>query len=193
VQKALYCIEELGLPYQRIDAGRGYGIVDTPEYKAMNPNSLVPTLEDGDFVLWESNVIVRYLCALHSDGDLWPRDPKVRAAADRWMDWQQTAIIPAIGAAFHGLVRSPGSRAPQDIDESREKSDALFLILDAHLAGRKWLEGEHFSMAECAIAPAVHRWLNMPLQRSDIPHVKRWYDVVMARPAAQRVLSLPIT
>ena len=183
VQKALYCIEELGLPYERIDAGRGYGVVDTDEYRAMNPNSLVPTLQDGDFVLWESN----------SDGDLWPRDLCVRAAADRWMDWQQTSITPAISTAFHGLVRTPGSRTPQDIDESAAKTDALFLILDAHLAGRTWLEGERFSMAECVIAPAVHRWLNMPVQHSDIPHVRRWYDAIMSRPAAQRVMTLPIT
>jgi glutathione S-transferase len=193
VQKALYCIEELGLPYERIDAGRGYGVVDTPEYKAMNPNSLVPTLEDGDFVLWESNAIVRYLCARHSDGDLWPSDLRVRAAADRWMDWQQTAIHSAIGVAFHGLVRTPGSRTPHDIDESSAKTDALFLILDDHLAGRAWLEGERFSMAECVIAPAVHRWLHMPVHHSDIPHVQRWYKAIMSRSAAQRVLTLPIT
>jgi glutathione S-transferase len=193
VQKALYCIEELGLAYERIDAGRGYGVVDTAEYKAMNPNSLVPTLQDGDFILWESNVIVRYLCARHPDGDLWPRHLHVRAAADRWMDWQQTAITPAIGTAFHGLVRTPGSRPPQDIDKSAAKTDALFLILDAHLAGRMWLEGERFSMAECVMAPAVHRWLNMPVQHSDIPHVRRWYEAIMSRPAAERVLTLPIT
>src|SRR3954452_13971495 len=110
VQKALYCIEELGLTYARIDAGRGYGVDDTAEYKAMNPNSLVPTLEDGDFGLWESNVIVRYLCARHSDGNIWPRGLRVRAGADRWMDWQETAITSAIGTAFPGLVRTPGSR-----------------------------------------------------------------------------------
>ena len=137
VQKALWCIEELGLAYERIDAGRGYGVTDTPEYRRMNPNGLVPTIEDDGFVLWESNAIVRYLCSKHSAGELCPADPKVRADTDRWMDWQATAFTPAFGPIFHGLVRTPGSRTREEIDAAIAASEGFAAILDAQLAARR--------------------------------------------------------
>ena len=99
VQKVLWCLEELGLPYRRIDAGREFGVVDTPEYRRLNPNALVPTIEEDGFVLWESNAIVRYLAAKHAGGDFWPADPRTRADADRWIDWQATTFTPACFAA----------------------------------------------------------------------------------------------
>src|SRR3954463_1827067 len=91
VQKVMICVDELGLDFERVDAGMNFGIVQTPEYKAMNPNSVVPTIEDDGFVLWESNVIVRYLCGKHSIGRLWPTEVHARAEVERWMDWQQTS------------------------------------------------------------------------------------------------------
>src|SRR5450631_4370637 len=92
VQKVLWTCEELALPYKRIEAGMEYGVVSTPEYKKLNPNAMVPTIDDDGFVLWESNAIVRYLAAKYGAGSLWPADPKIRASADRWMDWQQTTL-----------------------------------------------------------------------------------------------------
>jgi glutathione S-transferase len=96
VQKVVWCADELGLPYERTEAGGSFGVVGTPEYLAMNPNGLVPVIDDGGFVLWESNAIVRYLAARHGDGWLWPTDLQLRAEADRWMDWQNFTFWPAM-------------------------------------------------------------------------------------------------
>lgn len=193
VQKALWCLHEIGQPFERIDAGREFGVNDTAGYRAMNPNGLVPTLRDGDFVLWESNAIVRYLAMKFSPGALAPADPQVFADADRWMDWQQTTFNPAVGPAFHGLVRSPGSRGPEEVEQSRVQSEAAMAILDAHLAHRAFLAGDAISMAEGVIGATVHRWLNMPIERKTHSAVEDWYARLMHRPAAQRTFLLPIT
>jgi glutathione S-transferase len=192
VQKAMFCIEEIGLQCERVDAGLHFGVNSTPDYLAMNPNGLVPTLRDGDLTLWESNVIVRYLAAKHSAGVLWPEDPGARATADRWMDWQQTSLWPAMHPVFHGLVRSPGSRTPTDIEAGIARADALFGMLDAHLAARGALACGRFTMADCVIGPAVHRWLAMPVPRTPRPTLEGWYAALMQRPAAVRNLILPL-
>jgi glutathione S-transferase len=114
VQKALLALEEAGVAYERRDAGLSFGVVNTPEYRSMNPNGLVPTIEDGGFVLWESNSIVRYVCSRYAPGRLWPTDPQARAAAERWMDWQLTTLLDPLNALFRPLVRgmaSPGAEA----------------------------------------------------------------------------------
>ena len=193
VQKALWCLLEIGQPFERIDAGREFGINGTPDYRAMNPNGLVPTLRDGDFVLWESNAIVRYLSTKFSRDALASTDPHVFADADRWMDWQQTVLNPALGPAFHGLVRSPGSRPQTEIDASLAATEAAMTILDAHLDGREFLAGDDFSMAEGVVGATVHRWLAMPVARHPRPAIERWYAALMARPAARRAFILPIT
>jgi len=194
VQKVLFCAEELGLAYKRVDAGRGFGVNDTPEYLAMNPNGLIPVISDGGFVLWESNAIVRYLCAKHSDGMLWPHDLKARAEADRWMDWQQTTLGPAMNAAFIGSVRTPAEeRDAAAIESSCASTEALMSILDVHLGRHKWLVGHAFSMAEIAVGAAIHRWLNIPVQRKSRPHIAEWYKTVMQHLGARKILALPIT
>ncbi len=194
VQKALLCLEEIGLPYVRIDAGLHFGVNDTPAYRAMNPNGLVPTIDDDGFVLWESNSIVRYLAATHSAGAIWLVDAKQRALAERWMDWQLSAFIPAINAAFLQLVRTPpAQRQPDAIEASRKAGERAVAILDAHLEGRDWLAGDQFTIAECAIAPVAHRWLHLPMAREPRPNIERWYASVMQRTAAQKVLLLPLT
>jgi glutathione S-transferase len=193
VQKVVLALEEIGAPYERIDAGRGFGVNDTPAYEAMNPNRLVPVLKDGDFVLWESHAIVRYLAAKHPGSGLMPDDLKLRADADRWMDWMHTAFNPAFGVAFHGLVRSPGSQTQSAIEESLTKSEEMAAILDARLADRPYVAGDAFSMGDIPVACGAHRWLNLPADKAERPHLRRWYARIMARPAAQRVLTLPIT
>src|ERR1700694_4883282 len=134
VQKVLWTLAELDVRYQRTDAGLKFGVVDTPAYRALNPNGLVPTIEDDGFVLWESNAIVRYLAAKHAAGSLWPEDLKTRAEADRWMDWKQTTFWPAIRVLFLGLMRTPPEkRDPRALEESRVKTADVLRILDAHL------------------------------------------------------------
>ena len=192
VQKAMLCIEEAGVAYERIDAGLAYGINDTPGYLDMNPNGLVPTLQDGDLTLWDSNAIVRYVAARYSHGGLWPDDPAERARADRWMDWQQTSLWPAMHPVFWGLVRAPGTRTPQEIEAGVAKGDRLFGMLDRHLAEHGALACGRFTMADCVIGPAVHRWLAMPIERTPRPTLENWYALMMERPTARRTMILPL-
>jgi glutathione S-transferase len=194
VQKVLFCAEELGLAYRRIDAGREFGVNDTAEYLAMNPNGLVPVISDGGFVLWESNAIVRYLCAKHGAGTFYPLDLKPRAEADRWMDWQTTTLQPAMSAAFHGLVRTKAAaRDPAAIEASRRQTRLLVDLLERHLSDRRWLSGDGLTMAEFALGPALHRWFNMPLERTETPKVRQWYEAVVDRVSARKVLTVPIS
>ncbi len=194
VQKVVWTCEELGVPYDRTDAGGAFGIVATPEYKAMNPNSVVPVIDDDGFILWESNAITRYLAAKHGAGTLWPSDLRVRADADRWMDWQCTEYSPRMRLAFWNLIRTPKEK--QDaaaIEESRAGSEAMTAILDAALAGRTFIAGDHFTMGDIPIGVAVHRWLNLPLRREARPALEAYYAQIIARPAAAKVLASPIT
>jgi glutathione S-transferase len=194
VQKVLWTLDEIGLAYERIEAGGAFGVVATPEYKRMNPNSLVPVIEDEGFVLWESNAIVRYLAARHAEGTLWPRDLRLRADVDRWMDWQATTCTPAMRDAFWQLVRTPPEkRDSAAVEASRVASEKAMAILDAHLAGRAHVAGDSFSPADIVLGCAVHRWLNLPLAREPRPNLERWYATLKARPGAAQVLSLPVT
>ena len=193
VQKVLFCLGELGLPFERVDAGMQFGVVKSPEYMAKNPNSVVPTLEDDGFVLWESNAIVRYLAATHGAGTLWPTDPRARAQADRWMDWQQTSHNPALTRVFWNLIRQPGSVPEAEFADVSAKVERAMDILEEALARSTWLGGEAFTMAECALAPGVHRYLHLPMERKSRPHLARWYEAVLQRPVAQQILLLPLT
>ncbi len=135
VQKVVFAAREAGVAFERIEAGGPFGIVKTPEYQAKNPNGLIPLLEDGDFVLWESNAIVRYLCAKYAHATLYPEPLAARADADRWMDWQATTLQPAMGPAFMQLIRAPAAeRNTAAIEESARKTEPLMAVLDAQLA-----------------------------------------------------------
>ena len=194
VRKVVLAAQLLELPFERIDAGAAFGITKTPEYLARNPNALVPTLEDGDFNLWESNVIVRYLCAKHSAGGLYPQDLRTRFEAERWMDWQQTTLNGAGREAFIQLVRTPeGQRSAQAIATSVAATGPLLDMLDALLARRRFLAGDTLTMADIPIACEMHRWWGLPLPHSPQANLQRWYDGVRALPAARGVLDLPLS
>lgn len=194
VQKVAVCANELGLAYERVEAGGKFGVVGTPAYQRMNPNALVPTIEDGDFVLWESNAIVRYLSRAHGAGGLWPDDPRRAADADRWMDWQATTLTPAMGDAFVQLIRTPAEqRDLRLVDASVAKTEPRMAILDAHLAERAYVAGATLTAGDIPLACAAHRWLGLPCERTPRPNVQRWLDGLRERPAFAQVLTLPIT
>ena len=194
VQKVVWCADELALDYQRIDAGGKFGRNDTPGYLAMNPNGLVPVIEDDGFVLAESNAIVRYLAARHGPTPLWPDDPRRRAEADRWMDWQSTEFTPAMRDVFWGLVRTPqAQRDTAAIEASRAKSERYAGILDGVLAGRPWVAGDAFTVADIVNGCAAHRWLHLPIARVARPHIERWYEELKSRPASRQVTSLALS
>jgi glutathione S-transferase len=190
VQKVVWCCDEIGLEYERVDVGGKFGGNDTPEYLAKNPSGLVPTLEEDGFVLPESNAIVRYLAARHSAGKLWPEDPHERAQVDRWMEWLSTSFVPAQRDAFWELIRvAPEKRNAATIEASRVKSEKCAAILDKQLAGRRFIAGERFTAADIVIGCGVHRWLNLPLERAARPNLQRYYGELKSRPGGKQVIS----
>ena len=200
VRKVVWCAQELGLAYRRTDAGGRFGVVQTPAYLALNPNALVPTIacdegnENGTpFELWESNVIVRYLCARHATGTLYPEPLTARFDAERWMDWQQTTLNPAGREAFVQWVRTPVERRDAAAGaRSVVLTEPLFALLDARLASRDFLCGDRFTMADVPIGCELHRWFGLPTNlytRPDWPHLERYFASLRDRPAARGVLD----
>lgn len=195
VMKVVWLLEELGLPYERIDVGGKFGRTDTPEYRAMNPTGLVPTLQEDDFTLWESNAILRYLCAAHAPASaLWPQDLRRRAMIDRWMDWQQTGMNPPQTIVFWGLVRTPPEqRDNAAIEQAAVKAGKAWAILDAELARSPYVGGNELSLADIALGVHVHRWFFFPIAKPDAPHLKAWYDRLLERPAYRTHVAQPPT
>ncbi|WP_342619029.1 glutathione S-transferase [Rhodoferax sp. GW822-FHT02A01] len=194
VRKVVWAAQEVGVPFQRTDAGLSYGVVRTPEYRSMNPNSEVPTIQDGDLVLWESNVIVRYLCAKHANGTLYPQDLTARFDAERWMDWQQTTFNRAAGTAFVQWFRTPAEKRDMAaIAQSVAATQPLLALLDAHLAQHAYMGGDHFTMADIPLGCDVQRWLGLPEQHPALPNLRRWIAALLARPGAKGVLDLPLS
>jgi glutathione S-transferase len=194
VRKVVFTAQLLQLPFERIDAGAGFGIVNTPAYLARNPNALVPTLEDKDFTLWESNAIVRYLCARHAPGTLYPLELRQRFDAERWMDWQQTTLNGAGREAFIQLIRTPAEkRQPDAIAASQAATEPLLAMLDTHLSTGPFMASNQLTMADIPIACEMHRWWGLPLAHREHPHLRRWYDGLRELPAARGVLDLPLS
>ena len=200
VRKVVWCAQELGLDFQRTEAGGRFGVVQTPEYLRMNPNALVPAIDDGEgegrVTLWESNVIVRYLCARHSTGRLYPEPLAERFDAERWMDWQQTTLNPVSAGAFRQWVRTPAvQRQAEVIAHSVQSTEPLFALLDAHLATRAYMLGDRFTMADIPVGCEAHRWFGLPqteYTRPSWPHVERWFADLRSRPGARGVLDLAL-
>ena len=194
VQKVVWCCDELGLAYERVDAGGAFGLNDTPEYLAMNPNGLVPVIDDDGFILYESNAIVRYLAAKHAGGTLWPAELRARADVDRWMEWQSTGYTPAMLQAFWQLVRTPAAkRDAAAVEASRVKSEKFSGILDVHLRDREYIAAKAFSPADIVVGCAAHRWLHLPIERVARPNLERWYAMLKSRPGSRQVTSSPVT
>jgi len=194
VQKVLWCCEEIGVEYRRVDAGGAFGVVNTPEYRKLNPNGLVPTIEDDGLVLWESNAIIRYLAAKHSTGHLWPTDLRTRALADQWLDWSHTTYLPALRDMFLGLVRTaPEQRDMRAIEHSRVQTAAALEIVDAHLARHEYLAGDGFTMGDIAMGCGVWRWLSLPIERPALPNVGRWFNRLALRGPCRQVVMQPLS
>ena len=198
VRKVLWTLHpqqlQIGLPFERVDAGLSFGVVKTPDYLVKNPNALVPLLEDGDFQLWESNVIVRYLCAKHASGTLYPVDLQARFEAERWMDWQQTALNNASRDAFYQWIRvKPEDRQPALIAKSVAATEPLLDMVDAQLARHAFMAGARLTMADIPIACEIHRWWGLPQSRPAWVNIERWYAQMLVHPASRGVLDLPLS
>ncbi|TMH63613.1 MAG: glutathione S-transferase [Betaproteobacteria bacterium] len=181
VKKALWAAEELGLKYQRIDAGMEHGVNSTPEYRRMNPTGLVPTIEDDGFTLWESHTIVRYLAARHGAGSLWPTDVKARADADRWMDWTHSFSREFQRPVFWPLVRTPPEkRDAKAIAEAVRKCADMLGIVDAALADRKYLGGSQLTESEMR-------------ERPRLPNLEAWFTRLCERAPYRKIVDIALS
>ncbi len=194
VQKVLWCADEIGLTYEQIDRGGTFGGNKEPAFLAMNPNGVVPVIDDDGFILWESNAIVRYLAAKHSAGTLSPADPARRADGDRWMDWATTTLVIPVNQVFAGWVRTPPEkRDPVAIEAARLKAEAAWRIADARLARTAWLGGDTFTMGDIPVGVFAYRWFNLTIERSPLPNLQRYYEALTKRPAYQKHIMLPLS
>lgn len=194
VHKVLWTLDELNIPFERIDAGLHFGVVNTPEYRKMNPNGRVPTIDDEGFILWESNAIVRYLAAKHGAGTLWPNDLKQRADADRWMDWITDSVQLAVGPVFLQLIRTPPEkRDAKLIEANTQKANTLFPILNDALAGRDYIAGQTLTIGDIPIGVFTHRWFSLPITRPSVPNVEAYYERLKQRRAYRTHIVKPLT
>ncbi|MGH7906958.1 MAG: glutathione S-transferase family protein [Candidatus Binataceae bacterium] len=194
VQKALWCADELGIKYVREDAGLQFGKNHEPWYLAMNPNGLVPTIDDDGFTLWESHTIVRYLAAKHSMGNLYPSDPRTRADAERWMDWSLSTLFQDSRDLFWGWVRTaPDKRDMAALERARKSLCGIWGRLDSWLERRQYVAGENFTMGDIPPGAWAYRWYALPIERPELPHVKAWYDRLTQRPAYRETVMLPMS
>jgi len=193
VQKAMWAVGELGLAYERIDVGGSFGKNREPPYLAMNPNGLVPTLEEDRFVLWESNSIVRYLAAKYGAGTLEPADLHERARAGSWMDWQLTVALPALTPVFWGLIRTPPEKRDHAaIEAGKAKTLAAMTILDAQLGKTAFIAGEAFSMGDISVGAMAYRFRRLMPERPMLGNLERWFAKIEQRPAfKEHLLAIP--
>ncbi|QGP78412.1 glutathione S-transferase family protein [Sphingobium sp. CAP-1] len=190
VKKVAWFADEIGLPYVRHDVGGRFGM--DAAYLAKNPNALIPTIEDGEVMLWESNAILRYLAARYAPA-MWHADPAERAQGDKWMDWQ-FAFADAQRDAFLQLVRiAPEQRNEQLIAKSADATGRAMQILDRTLAARPWLSGVAFGVADVPMGVYAHTYFTIDMARPDLPHVRAWYGRLRERPAYARSVMIPLT
>ena len=182
VQKVLWCCDELGIPFERVDIGGPFGGNDDPRYRALNPNGLVPTVEDGDFVLWESNTIIRYLARKYGKGALYSQDAREAAMVERWMDWHNGHVVPAITPIFFGYIRTPPEKRDMAaIEAARQRMAGLWRIVDAHLAQNDYMAGDGFSLADIPLGIQAYRWFVLPVERPEMPNLASWYARLAGR------------
>jgi len=196
VQKVMWAVGEIGLPHERIDIGGPFGKNNEPAYLAMNPNGLVPTLEEEDgFLLWESNSIVRYLAAKHKATALEPADLRMRANASKWMDWQLAVLGPAITPVFWGLIRTPPEKRDHTaIEQGKKKTTVAVKMMDDQLAKTAYLASDGFSYGDVPVGIMAYRYRQLVPDRPPFPNFERWYATISARPAFKNhVAAVPLT
>lgn len=194
VMKVVWLLEEMQLPYERLDVGGAFGKTDTPEYRAMNPTGLVPTLQEGEFSLWESNAILRYLCtASGGDTPLFPAEPRARGNVDRWMDCQQTQLNRPQGIVFMNMVRTPPEqRDTAALAQAVQEAGRVWAFLETPLSRHPFIVGDALSIADLAWGVHVHRWFTMAIDRPPAPHLRNWYDRLLQRPAYAAHVARPL-
>lgn len=192
VMSVMWAVGELDLPYRRHNVGGTFGGNDDPAFRALNPNGLVPALDDGGKVLWESNAIVRYLSQVYGTGALWPGNPYQRAVADQWMDWAKTTFYPAFIPVFAGLIRTPPEAQDHDaIARAIQVSGTVLSAPETRLSSQPWLGGDAFTMGDIPLGALIHRYFTLPIDRPALPALEDWYERLRERPAYRRHAMIP--
>ena len=192
VQKVVWLLEELQLPYEHIAAGGDFGGLDDPAYLAMNPHGRVPTLKDGDTVVWESEAILRYLAARYGAPAFWSDDAAARAAVDQWLAWTAASLYRDWIDLFWRRVRTPSEHQDAaEIERLRTNTAARYSFLDRELAGRAYIAGDDISLADIAAGMTLYRWYEMPIERPDLPALAAWYERLLERPAYRKGICVP--
>ncbi len=197
VQKVLWVLDALGLPYQRIDAGMQFGVNNTPEYLAMNPNGKIPLLRDGDFTIWESSAICRYLCNKYQSEALYPRDAQARALVDQWIDWAGTTLFGSLSTVFWQTLRVPeAQRDMKKVQEESGKVVSAVEIMNQQLSKTAFLAGAQFTLADLSVAAAIFRCLGLGLIKENNPQLApllAWFGRLRQAPEFKRWVEQPLT
>jgi glutathione S-transferase len=194
VQKVVWAAAELDLPFQRIDAGGKFGGLDDASYVAKNPNRRIPTIEDGNLIVWESHAGLRYIGARYGAGKIWPEDPVARAPVDMWLDWYHTEGYVHMRDVFWQLVRM--AKAERDmglVEEQRLLLEPKMALVDAQLERTPFIAGATFTIADIAVGLLVHRWYLLPIERPNHPTLAAWHKKLAERPAFKEYCDQPLT
>jgi glutathione S-transferase len=193
VQKVMWAVGELGLAHDRLDAGGSFGGLNDPAFVAMNPMKRVPVIDDGGVIVWESNAIIRYLCAQYGSGRLWYEGAVQRSADDIWIEWTQANLYPTfVNGVFWGFYRTPEpQREWPAIRRSVQITADLLRILDRHLADRLFVGGNALTIGDIPSGVLLYRYFNLEIERPSLPHVEAWYERLCSRPAYREHVMLP--
>lgn len=186
VQALMWCIGELGLPYQRHDVGHRFGGTDSDEFYALNPNRTIPVLRDGDLPpLWETGAILRYLANRYAPDEFWPADLIARNHVDRWMEWSKLNVALLFTAPiFWRVVRTPAAeRDPAAIGQALQAFENKLMIAEPLLAGQTFLAGDTFSAADIQFGHVLYRYYDIDIDRQPLPNLRSYYDRLTERPA----------
>jgi len=194
VQKVLWTLAELGIPFERETVGGSFGGNDTPAYRAMNPNGLVPVMRDGDVVMFESNAIVRYLARRYGAGTLLPTEPRALAAAEQWMEWSQTTLAPPASVLFMNQVRTPADKADRRaMAESEARLQAVLPIADQALSQTKFFAGDALSIGDIVLGCFRWRLDGLDWKRPPMPNIDRWFAALKERPGYKQWVMVPVS
>ena len=184
VIQLMWAVDELGIEYKRHNVGGSFGGLDTEEYGKMNPNRLVPTINDNGFILWESYAIIRYLCGQYGQGSLWPDDPQQAALADQWMEWTNSRFMSTFFPIFWNLIRTPKDQQNADkIIESAKATGKLLQIVEQNLQGKDYLAGNNLTMGDIPLGSMMFKYYTLGIERPSLPNIERWYASLCERKA----------
>lgn len=190
VQKVMWTLGELALDYRRHDVAGSFGFPE--EYRAMNPNGVVPTIKDGDLVLWESNACVRYLARIYGQGTLWPDDRIMLAHADQWMDWASSMMNRAFFDIFMNMIRLPKANSnPQQIESGVKNCARLAQQLDDHLADTPFMAGDRLTIGDIPLGAVFYRYFMLDIERPAVPNLEAWYARLCQRPSYRKHVMIP--